>query len=67
MSTETTPTPETKPGFKTSEFWLIIATNVAGILAAVGGALPAEKAGMLLVISNGIYAISRGLAKKPSA
>lgn len=61
---ETKPTAETKPGFKTTEFWVTIATNVAAILAAIGGAMPAEKAGLLLVVANGLYAVSRGLAKK---
>lgn len=53
-----------KNGFKTTEFWLTMLGNVAAIVGTVGGALPAEKAGIAVLISNGLYAISRGLAKR---
>lgn len=55
---------ETKNGFKTSEFWLSLATTIAAIAAAIADVLPAEKAGLVMAISNGLYAVSRGLAKK---
>lgn len=63
---DTTPTPaaEVKPGFKTTEFWLTIATNVAAVVSTVAGALPPEKAGILMAIANGIYAATRAFAKK---
>ena len=54
----------TKPGYKTTEFWLTIAANVAAILAAVADVLPPDKAALVLAVSNGIYAVSRGMAKK---
>lgn len=53
-----------RPGWKTTEFWLTVATAVAAMLATVADLVPAEMAGMLIAISNGLYAISRGLAKK---
>lgn len=53
-----------KTGFKTSEFWLSLATTIAAITAAIADVLPAEKAGLVMAISNGLYAVSRGLAKK---
>ena len=55
---------ESKPGYKTTEFWLSIATTIASIAASIANILPAEKAGWLIAISNGLYAISRGIAKK---
>ncbi len=52
-----------KPGYKTTEFWLTVATNLAAILCAFAGTLPPEKAAVCMAISNGIYAAARGLAK----
>lgn len=59
-------TPPTKPGYKTTEFWLTIAVNVAGILATVADVVDVKTAAILLAVSNGLYAISRGQAKKGS-
>lgn len=53
-----------KPGYKTTEFWLTVATAVAGLLQAVAGALPPAQAAILITISTGLYTLSRGLAKK---
>lgn len=56
---------ETRPGWKTTEFWVVILTNV-GVL---GGQaldvlhLPPKYAAIGLAIVNAAYAIARGLAK----
>jgi hypothetical protein len=55
--------PSPKPGYKTTEFWLTIAANVAAILATVAEVLPPEWGAIAVVISNGIYSVSRGVAK----
>ena len=52
------------PGYKTTEFWLTVATAVAGLLQAISGGLPPAQAAILITISTAIYTISRGLAKK---
>ncbi len=54
---------ETKPAYKTSEFWLIVATNIAGIITTSAGLLPAKYSVPTLTLANSIYAVARGLAK----
>lgn len=53
-----------KPGIKTTEFWLTVAGNVAAILLTFGEVLDPKTGSVLMAIGNGLYAISRGLAKK---
>ena len=53
-----------KAGFKTTEFWVAILGSIGATIAAIADAIPAESAGWLVVVANGLYAISRGLAKK---
>jgi hypothetical protein len=54
--------PATRPGFATTEFWLVIAANVLVNVGAidVGGG---KYRGLLAIISVVGYALSRGLAK----
>jgi hypothetical protein len=60
---------ETKPGYKTTEFWMAIAAFVVSALygsgvIAEGTALDkALSVGAMILASMG-YAVSRGLAKK---
>ena len=65
-------TTETKQAFKTTEFWLTIAT-IAGILIAAmqieGGAddgFTASEAWLYVAIVVGLYAVGRGAAKSGS-
>ena len=64
----------TKSGYKTTEFWVSLATSAFGVLVALGFVSQVEAtelinsveviAGSLITaISTGIYAISRGKAK----
>ena len=53
-----------RSGVRTSEFWLTLAGNVAALITTLAGLLPAETAGWLVAVANGLYAISRGIAKK---
>ena len=59
----TPPVGETKIYWKSSEFWLIIATNLLAILAMVADVLPPEYGIPVQGMMNGLYAIARGIAK----
>lgn len=50
---------ETKAGYKTTEFWLTIATVLCGLLAG----LPEKYSALVSVGAIGSYALSRGIAK----
>lgn len=52
-----------KPGLKTTEFWLTIATDVGLLATALAGALPAKWAAVAVGVAQLAYAFSRGLAK----
>ena len=52
-----------KPGIKTTEFWLTVATSVGAALAAAANVLPEQWAAIAITVSNVAYAISRGMAK----
>jgi len=65
---------ETKPGYKTTEFWIAILSQVIGILSLVGIFTPEQseavqkaliELGGLIVMAAGSfgYAIGRGIAK----
>ena len=54
---------ETKEFWRTSEFWISILTNLGALASAIAGALPMKYAVPLMGLVNGLYAISRGLAK----
>lgn len=56
-----------KSGWKTSEFWLVVLSNIAAVVPALNGVIPADKAATLLVIVNSIYAVVRALAKSGPA
>ena len=66
---------ETKPGYKTTEFWVTVVCQILGILALAGVISPEQNT----VLADGVtqivgavvaalsafgYSISRGLAKK---
>jgi len=55
---------ETKPGVKTTEFWLTLFSNVLTIGSMVAGALPPKYAVPTATAVNIGYQISRGLTKK---
>lgn len=52
-----------KPGQRTTEFWVMIATVVGVVTAALASALSPRYAALATAISVAAYAISRGLAK----
>jgi hypothetical protein len=56
-----------KPGWKTTEFWAVMIANVAILLSAVTGWLPADWACAAAAVADGLYAVGRGLAKQGTA
>ena len=54
---------ETKEFYKTSEFWLTIATNALALGAQLGAALPPKWGIPIMAMVNMGYALSRGIAK----
>ena len=54
---------ETKPFWRTSEFYALVLSQVGALAAALAGALPPKYAGIVSAVSAAAYMISRGLAK----
>jgi len=54
-----------KPGVHTSEFWLSVVVVLAVGIDALAGSLPDRYAGIAVAVASGLYALSRGLAKRP--
>ena len=54
---------ETKPGLRTTEFWLTILVNVGALLAALAGGLSPRWAAIASAASTGAYALARGWSK----
>jgi hypothetical protein len=52
-----------KPGYKTTEFLVAVATAVGLVAASSADWLPPRYAAIGSAISAGAYAVSRGLAK----
>jgi hypothetical protein len=57
---------ETKPGPKTTEFWVTMFSNALGLVQLVAGPVNVSdnRVAVVLAIINGAYAASRGLAKQ---
>jgi hypothetical protein len=56
---------ETKPGWQSSEFWLVLATNLVLVLELCADPFNIENKWVLLAgaLVNAIYATARGVAK----
>lgn len=52
-----------KPGWKTTEFWLTLLTNVSTLVAALKGVVPDQAALIIVASANGIYGIIRAISK----
>ena len=52
-----------KSGWKTTEFWLAVLSNIATVIPALGGLIPPEKAATILAVVNGLYGIVRAITK----
>lgn len=71
---ETLPTTPPKPTWKSTEFWYNMAGNILGIFTLLGFFTPDQSSditlaiselvgGLIVAVTNGTYAISRGMAK----
>jgi len=56
-----------KPGWQTTEFWVTALLLASVALGWIGGKLDGDKAAIASAIAAGLYATSRGLAKKGAA
>ena len=54
-----------KPGWRCTEFWLTVITNLITIVGALKGIIKPETMVIVLAILNGIYGILRSLVKAP--
>lgn len=52
-----------KPGYKTTEFLVVVLTNIGLIAAASASWLPPRYAAIGAAVSTAAYALARGLAK----
>jgi hypothetical protein len=52
-----------KPGWKTTEFWLTILSNLVTVIGTLKNVIPPEKAAMYIGIINAIYGIIRTYGK----
>lgn len=52
-----------KSGYKSSEFWLTIVSNLVTIAGALNGILDAKTAAIVLAVLNGLYTVLRTIAK----
>lgn len=52
-----------KPGYKTTEFWVTTLTSIAALVAALTSNLNPRYAALGAAVSEGLYAISRGITK----
>lgn len=55
---------ESKPGWKTTEFWVAVVTLVAVNLNGVVLTLPDKYQAIATAVVAGLYALARGLAKQ---
>ena len=53
-----------KPGYKTTELWLVVLTNVGLVAAAAAEWLPPRYAAIVSGVATAAYALARGLAKQ---
>lgn len=52
-----------KPGWKTTEFYLTLLTNIVAIVGSLKGVIPQEAATIVVAVANGIYGIIRAVTK----
>jgi hypothetical protein len=53
---------ETRKGYKTTEFWIVLAISVLTVLNGIP--LPEKYEGIVVAALGAVYALSRGLAKQ---
>jgi hypothetical protein len=56
---------QVKAGWKTTEFWMTLITNLVAVLGALNGVIPADTMAIILAVVNGVYGVLRALVKQP--
>ena len=56
---------ETKPGYKTTEFWAMMGVYIGGFanITGIWDWTTNYRSGLLMTIFGGLYAVGRGIAK----
>lgn len=54
-----------KVGWKTSEFWMTVITQLLAVVGALNGVIDPKTAATVVAVLNAVYAILRTLAKTP--
>ena len=54
---------EVKAGWKTSEFWLVIVTNLIAVVGAIQGFIPATTVVIIMAALNAVYQFLRTITK----
>lgn len=54
-----------KNGIKTTEFWLVVVSNLITISGYLKGTIDPQTSTIVIAVLNSIYAILRTLAKNP--
>ena len=60
----------TKPGWKTSEFWITLLVNTIGVLGVLQGSVPpadAKYVVMALTVLNSVYTVARTFIKQTAS
>lgn len=53
-----------KPGWKTTEFYMTLLTNIITVVGTLKNIIPADTAAVIIAVANGIYGVLRTVAKK---
>ena len=53
----------TTPGWKTTEFWLNVATQIGTLWGAVAGFIPPKYAAMISTVGIAVYTVARTILK----
>jgi hypothetical protein len=56
---------EVKSGYKTTEFWLVVVSNIGNVVTACAGLIPPSTAVIVSAVLNCIYTILRSAVKNP--
>lgn len=56
-----------KSGWKTSEFWMTVVTQILAVVGALNGVIDPKTAATVVAALNAVYAVLRTLAKAPEA
>lgn len=55
-----------KPGWKTTEFWMNVATQIGVLWGAVQGFVPPKVAAIVSIVGAAVYTVARTVAKAVS-